>query len=170
MAFIAAKCTQCGANITVDDTKEAGICSRCGTAFITEKAISLYHTVNNFNIKNATINIINEPKKDNNRFEKSYKIVLRRTKSFIGSAMVYYFEIDNATYSLPNGGEVVIETDLKKLNGNIIMNFADGVQKVFRFSLIGNGNDINVQVAATFTQNIKIVSSSIPNVNIVRIA
>ena len=88
----------------------------------------------------------------------------------MGSAMVYYFEIDNATYSLPNGGEVVIETDLKKLNGNIIMNFADGVQKVFRFSLIGNGNDINIQVAATFTQNIKIVSSSIPNVNIVRIA
>lgn len=170
MALIAAKCTQCGANITIDDAKEAGICSHCGTAFITEKAISLYQTVNNFNINNATINIINEPKKDENRFEKPYKIILSRTKSFIGSAMVYYFEIDNATYSLSNGGEVVIETDLKKLNGNIIMNFADGVQKVFRFSLIGNGNDINVQVAATFMQNIKIVSSSISNVNIVRIA
>ncbi len=169
MAFIAARCTQCGANINVDETKEAGICSHCGTAFITEKAITLYKTINNFNIENATINIINE-KKDTNRFEKPYKIHLSRTKSFLGSAMVYYFEIDHATYSLPNGGYTEIETDLKKLNGRIILNFADGVQKIFRFSLIANGNDIDVQVAATFTQNIKVVRSSIPNVNIVRIS
>ena len=42
MALIAAKCTNCGANIEVDDTKEAGICSHCGTAFITEKVINNY--------------------------------------------------------------------------------------------------------------------------------
>ena len=36
MGFVAAKCTECGANIEVDDTKEAGICKYCGTAFITE--------------------------------------------------------------------------------------------------------------------------------------
>lgn len=30
--FIAAKCTQCGANIEVDDTKEAGICKYCENA------------------------------------------------------------------------------------------------------------------------------------------
>lgn len=40
MGFVAAKCTQCGANFEVDDTKEAGICKYCGTAFITEKAIT----------------------------------------------------------------------------------------------------------------------------------
>ena len=40
MALIPAKCTQCGANIEVDDTHEAGICKYCGTAFITEKAIN----------------------------------------------------------------------------------------------------------------------------------
>ena len=40
MGFVAAKCTQCGANIEVDDTKEAGICKFCGTAFVTEKAIN----------------------------------------------------------------------------------------------------------------------------------
>ena len=38
MPLVAAKCTQCGANIEVDETKEAGICQYCGTAFITEKA------------------------------------------------------------------------------------------------------------------------------------
>ena len=43
MPFVAAKCTQCGATIEVDDTKEAGICKYCGTAFITEKAINNYN-------------------------------------------------------------------------------------------------------------------------------
>lgn len=44
MAFVPAKCTQCGGDIDVDDTKEAGICKHCGTAFITEKAINNYNT------------------------------------------------------------------------------------------------------------------------------
>ena len=55
--MIAAKCTQCGANITVDDTKEAGICEFCGTAFITEKVINNYNITNNFNIDNANITV-----------------------------------------------------------------------------------------------------------------
>lgn len=57
MAMIPAKCTQCGANIQVDETKEAGICQYCGTAFITEKAINNYNITNNVNIANATINV-----------------------------------------------------------------------------------------------------------------
>lgn len=44
MGFIAARCTQCGAEIEVDDTKEAGICKYCGTPFITEKVINNYNT------------------------------------------------------------------------------------------------------------------------------
>lgn len=55
MGFVAAKCTQCGANIEVDDTKEAGICKYCGTAFVTEKAINNYIINNNYNIQNANI-------------------------------------------------------------------------------------------------------------------
>ncbi len=60
MGFVAAKCTQCGANIEVDDDKEAGICEYCGTAFITEKVINNYNTyvTNNNNFAGATINII----------------------------------------------------------------------------------------------------------------
>lgn len=57
MPFVPAKCTQCGANITVDDSKEAAICEFCGTAFVTEKAINNYHITNNVNISNATINV-----------------------------------------------------------------------------------------------------------------
>ncbi|MCL2061892.1 MAG: hypothetical protein FWH03_04620 [Firmicutes bacterium] len=44
MAFVAAKCTQCGANIEVDDCKEKGRCGHCGTTFVTTKAINNYHT------------------------------------------------------------------------------------------------------------------------------
>lgn len=55
MALVPAKCTQCGANIEVDETKEAGICRYCGTAFITEKAINNYNINNTYNIQNANI-------------------------------------------------------------------------------------------------------------------
>ncbi len=60
MPLVAAKCTQCGANIEVDDTKEAGICQYCGTAFITEKAINNYNTyiINNNNFAGANINVV----------------------------------------------------------------------------------------------------------------
>ena len=47
MSLIPAKCTECGANIEVDESKEAGICSHCGTAFVTEKVINNYQTTNN---------------------------------------------------------------------------------------------------------------------------
>lgn len=56
MGFVAAKCTECGANIEVNETKEAGICKYCGTAFITEKAINNYNVTNN--ISAQTVNII----------------------------------------------------------------------------------------------------------------
>lgn len=56
MPLVPAICTQCGAQIEVDDTYEAGICKHCGTAFITEKAINNYNVTNN--ISAQTVNII----------------------------------------------------------------------------------------------------------------
>ena len=53
--LVAAKCTQCGANIQVDSTHEAGICPHCGTAFITEKAVNNY---NNTYVTNNTYNAV----------------------------------------------------------------------------------------------------------------
>ncbi len=58
MGLVAAKCTQCGANIEVDDTKEAGICKSCGTAFITEKAITNYNNYVTNNFAGANINVV----------------------------------------------------------------------------------------------------------------
>ena len=64
MSFIPARCTQCGAEIEVDDTKEAGICKYCGTAFVTEKAINNYNTYVTNNFDGANINIINQGNPD----------------------------------------------------------------------------------------------------------
>ncbi len=58
MPLVAAKCTQCGANLEVDNTKEAGICKYCGTAFITEKAINNYNTYVTNNFAGANINVM----------------------------------------------------------------------------------------------------------------
>lgn len=64
MGFIPARCTQCGAEIEVDDTKEAGICKYCGTAFVTEKAINNYNTYITNNFDGANINIIKQGNPD----------------------------------------------------------------------------------------------------------
>ena len=59
MPLVAAKCTQCGANIEVDPNTEAGICKYCGTPFITEKAIVNFNTtvINHNQISANTVNI-----------------------------------------------------------------------------------------------------------------
>ncbi len=47
MALVNAKCTNCGGTLEVDNTKDALICSHCGSPFITEKAINNYNTTHN---------------------------------------------------------------------------------------------------------------------------
>ena len=42
MPIVDAKCTNCGATLQVDDSKEAMVCQYCGNAFIVEKAIKNY--------------------------------------------------------------------------------------------------------------------------------
>lgn len=68
MGLIAAKCTQCGANIEVDGAKEAGICKFRGTTFVTEKAIY------NYNVTTSVVNIYNEAKSDD--FEIDNRILI----------------------------------------------------------------------------------------------
>lgn len=51
MSLVNAKCTNCGANLTVDEAKDAAICQYCGSAFIVEKAINNYKVVNNIKAK-----------------------------------------------------------------------------------------------------------------------
>lgn len=46
MPYVPAKCTNCGANLSVDDAKDAAICAHCGSAFIVEKAIQNFCITN----------------------------------------------------------------------------------------------------------------------------
>ena len=49
MPLVNAKCTNCGATLTVDEDKEAAVCQYCNSAFIVEKAINNYNITNNIN-------------------------------------------------------------------------------------------------------------------------
>ena len=46
MPLIQAKCTNCGANLEVDSSKDAAICPYCKAPYIVEKAINHYNTTN----------------------------------------------------------------------------------------------------------------------------
>lgn len=60
MPLVQAKCTNCGANLEVDNAKDAAVCQYCNSAFIVEKAINNYTTyiTNNNNFAGANINIL----------------------------------------------------------------------------------------------------------------
>ena len=53
MALVAAKCTECAASIEVDDSKDAGICNFCGTAFVTQKVVQNINKT--FNVEQMVI-------------------------------------------------------------------------------------------------------------------
>lgn len=40
MPFVQAKCTNCGANLEVDNSRDAAICPYCHTPYVVEKAIN----------------------------------------------------------------------------------------------------------------------------------
>jgi predicted RNA-binding Zn-ribbon protein involved in translation (DUF1610 family) len=102
MAFVAAKCTQCGADIEVDDTKEAGICQHCGTAFVTEKVINNYNTyvTNNFAGANVTIN-------NGNNIEGLLKLAKGelQAKHYRSNDLIKY--LDEIIIKFPDGSEKV---------------------------------------------------------------
>ena len=58
MGLVAAKCTECGAAIKVDETQERGLCEYCGAEYITEKVINNYTT--NYNVTNNITKVVNE--------------------------------------------------------------------------------------------------------------
>lgn len=61
-----AKCTECGAIISVNENKDAGICPYCNTAYVTKKAIQNYNIniTNNNNFDGSTIVVQGENEKN----------------------------------------------------------------------------------------------------------
>lgn len=60
MPIVPAKCPQCGADIEVDTTHEAGLCKNCGAPFVTEKVLNSQNIfiTNNNDFSGASINIV----------------------------------------------------------------------------------------------------------------
>lgn len=59
-----AKCPNCGANISVDESKDAGICEFCNTPFVTDKALSIVNNTSN-NAQTIINNYYNVPNPTN---------------------------------------------------------------------------------------------------------
>ena len=49
MGLVNLKCTNCGAILKLDDSKDAAICEHCGGAFVVEKAIQYFNVTNVIN-------------------------------------------------------------------------------------------------------------------------
>lgn len=49
MAFVQAKCPECGGMLAVDADKKAAVCQFCGEAFIVQEAVNNYNTYNTTN-------------------------------------------------------------------------------------------------------------------------
>jgi len=56
MPFVEAKCTNCGAVLPVDNSRDAWVCGYCNTPFIVEKAIQQFSITNN--ISASVVNVI----------------------------------------------------------------------------------------------------------------
>ena len=66
MPLVPAKCTVCGAVLSIESTKEAAVCQSCGNAFVVENAINNYNTYNNTvnNITADTVIVNSESEKE----------------------------------------------------------------------------------------------------------
>ena len=63
MALLKAKCTNCGADLQVDGSKDAAVCPYCGSAFIVEKAIANFYGSNVGSINASVVNIYSQDAK-----------------------------------------------------------------------------------------------------------
>lgn len=92
MSLVAAKCTQCGANLNVDNSLEAAVCPSCKTPFITGQAINNYNTYNQntYQIQHANLQI-NDEKSIENRL-KNAEVFLTNHKDY-HKAMELFKEI-----------------------------------------------------------------------------
>lgn len=132
MPFVQARCTNCAANLEVDSAKEAAICPYCGTAYIVEKAINNFNTINNY-----TTNIYGNGNAD---FEivggvlKKYKgasvnVVIPDNVSIIGSsAFENCYGIQSV--SIPNSVSQIESCAFSGCTGIQSLSIPDSVRKI----------------------------------------
>ncbi|MGI6746153.1 MAG: hypothetical protein BWY46_00140 [Firmicutes bacterium ADurb.Bin300] len=175
MAIKPAICTQCGAKISVDDTKDASICEFCSTPFITEKAIALYSVSNTVNLQAGgnTIIINNQTLSpdDTNTFAKKYKVVISRKQKMSGIAVYFDSDVNGKHYELRNGSTIEFYLNEKTVDIQITQLSSFGDSKPMYghmlFEADGKDIDIDVELRGFNTFLLKIVKSSNQNVRIV---
>lgn len=91
MAFVQAKCPNCGGFLAVDNANDAAICQFCGTPFIVENAVQNYNITvkGDINLDNATVKVEGAP---------NISSLLLRASSFIkekdySMALEYYNKV-----------------------------------------------------------------------------
>lgn len=89
MAFVQAKCPECGGMLAVDADKKAAVCQFCGEVFIVQEAVNNYNTYNttnnNYNTTHqygdgAVVNVYEDQSKD-------FKIIGGVLKKYKGESM-----------------------------------------------------------------------------------
>ena len=75
MAFVQAKCENCGAILSVDSNLKAAICEHCGTAYVVQDSINYYNSVTQVEHMHADVVNISD--------EKSAKGRLNAAKAFM---------------------------------------------------------------------------------------
>lgn len=143
MGFVAAKCTQCGANIEVDDTKEAGICKYCGTAFVTEQVINNVEVTNH--ISDSVVNIYNNS--DETYLEtNAHKLISYKGEEEIVKVPTYITVIGEMAFSGNSKIEKIILPDsITEIESRAFLNCKnlkeiDIPDSVFRIGAMAFGN------------------------------
>lgn len=118
-----ALCPNCGGEIKVDPSNEAGVCPYCGTPFIMEKAIINYNTIHNSTNYNNYVNNIRAEKVELNT--KSYfKFLSAGDDSFqkkdYKTALENYQQVLEISPSVKNAEirKRICESEIKKLSYN----------------------------------------------------
>jgi len=138
MALAAAKCTQCGADLRIDDSKEAAVCSFCGSAFVTEKAIR------NFNISNpGVVNIYGDLKDfeiHGGELKKynatSTKVVIPNTVTVIGSRS-FQESAGITEVVIPNTVTIIEEWAFHNCKNLVKLTFPDSVEIIEGYAFGG---------------------------------
>lgn len=156
MGFIPAKCTQCGAEITVDDTKDAGICKYCGTAFVTEKAINNYNTYITNDYEGATINVV--------KGDASNLVMLAQNALWTGNTKEAYdyankaLEIDT---ELPKAWLIKMKAKAEELDEKTCDGKAGGELITYGYNAIIYADDMDIGDGASLAMNEKTAGSKI---------
>ena len=146
MGLVNAKCPNCGANIKIDADKEAGICEFCGSAFITEKAISNYNITNNYSIQNSTVQIMQEAVP----VEMVKVVVGRENVGEVLSSIAFDIVVDGVDYATISSGQI-IEINIDKNRQHRIQcvakcSFGETIKSNVVFFDIGKMQNLKIKV------------------------